>query len=466
MTEKKKFEIPHIFVILALLALVVAVITYMIPAGEYVRIEGADGRAIIDPNSFHLIEKTPTTFLQYLKSFPQGLVDSGWLFVLTFTIGGAFGVIKKAINISALIKMAASKFGRFDIFMIISLMIIIALIDSFIGMCELTIVYVPILLPLILALGYDSITCCGLVLGASVVGFASAMTNPFTTAVAQKICNLPLYSGISFRFGILIVMLIISTIYVIWYSQRVKKAPEKSFTYQDDKETKKIVLSDETENVKLTTRESIAGFITLAGFILTVFGVIKWGWDMPEMGGCFVGIAIFSGIISGMNGNEICNNLIEGFKEVLVGALVIGVARAITVIMSNANITDTIVYYLSSIIQSVPASITSIGMLIFQTIFNFFVPSGSGQATIVMPLMSPLAELCGITQQTAVLAFQFGDGLSNVVYPVSGYMMATLAVGHVPYNKWLKFILPLFAILTIVSAIILVVAQSIQLGPF
>ena len=216
----------------------------------------------------------------------------------------------------------------------------------------------------------------------------------------------------------------------------------------------------------MTFRQKIAGVVSLCMFIIMVVGVFKWGWDMPEIGGIFMGMAILSGLISGMKGNEICESFLEGSNQVLIGALIVGLSRGVSVVMNDAMITDTIIHGLATVLQNLPAGITAIGMLIVQTIMNFLIPSGSGQTVVTMPIMAPLADLVGVTRQTAVLALQYGDGFSNIFYPVSGYFMATLALGHVPYEKWLKKMLPLFGIWTGIAAVFMIIAQIIQWGPF
>lgn len=216
----------------------------------------------------------------------------------------------------------------------------------------------------------------------------------------------------------------------------------------------------------MTGRQKLAGIAALVMFVIMVYGVFQWGWDTPEIGGIFMGMAMVSGLISGMNPNEICSTFLNGCQQVLLGALIVGLSRGVSVVMSSAQITDTIIHNLATVLQNLPASVTSVGMLIVQTIMNFLIPSGSGQTVVTMPIMAPLSDLVGVTRQTAVLALQYGDGFSNIFYPVSGYFMATLALGHVPYGKWMKKMAPLFVIWTALAAVFMVIAQLIKWGPF
>lgn len=464
---KKKLSIPHIFIILYGIILVVAILSYILPAGQYDRVlDPASGREIINPNSYHVIASNPTTLMDLFEAFPKGFIDAGWVVVLTFCVCGGFYVVNKSGAIGGVIQWLVKKMKDKGIFIIPILMIVFAFIDCFIGMCELCMVYVPIILPLMLALGFDSMTACATALCGSAIGFTSALANPFTTIVGQKIAGLPLLSGWQFRLISMIVVGIAGIAFVMRYARKVQLDPKSSIMYESDLILRKEIEEQASGEYVLTFRQKIAGVVSLCMFVIMVVGVFKWGWDMPEIGGIFMGMAILSGLISGMKGNEICESFLEGSHQVLIGALIVGLSRGVSVVMNDAMITDTIIHGLATVLQNLPAGITAIGMLIVQTIMNFLIPSGSGQTVVTMPIMAPLADLVGVTRQTAVLALQYGDGFSNIFYPVSGYFMATLALGHVPYEKWLKKMLPLFGIWTGIAAVFMIIAQIIQWGPF
>lgn len=466
---KKKFvfKMPHIFIILYAIILVVAALSYIIPAGEYTRVPDAiTGREIIDPNSFHTIASNPSTLMDLFEAFPKGFVDAGWVVVLTFCVCGGFFVVNKSGAIGGVIQWLVKKMKSRGILIIPILMIVFACIDCFIGMCELCMVYVPIILPLMLALGFDSLTACATALCGSAIGFTSALANPFTTIIGQKVAGLPLLSGWQFRLISMIVVGAIGIAFVMRYAHKVQMNPQSSIVYESDLALREELNSQGSSEYKLTFRQKLAGIVSLCMFIIMIVGVFSWGWDMPEIGGIFMGMGILSGLISGMKFNEICDTFLEGCSQVLLGALIVGLSRGVSVIMNDAMITDTIIHALALALQNLPSGITAIGMLIVQTILNFLIPSGSGQAVVTMPIMAPLADLVGVTRQTAVLALQYGDGFSNIFYPVSGYFMATLALGHVPYEKWMKKMLPLFGLWTATAAVFMIIAQAIQWGPF
>ncbi|MCT4621054.1 MAG: AbgT family transporter [Marinisporobacter sp.] len=463
---KKRFKLPHTFILLMIVGAVIAVLTHIIPAGEFVRVQGPNGRMMIDPESFHIINSNPTSFFKYFVSIPKGFVASGWIVVLTFCVGGGFSIVRKTGVIEVGVNNIAHRFSSKGIIIVPILMFVFAMIDTFIGMPELCMVYVPIILPLALALGYDSITACAIALAGSAAGFTAALTNPFTVAIAQKIAGLPLYSGTQYRIVFLFFTTTIGAIYVSRYAKKVKNNPQLSAMYEDDIKNRELLCKDTEFKTTLTTRQTLGGVSAVILFFVLIGGVFKLGWDMPEIGAMFIIIGMVSGLVSGLTGDEICESFVDGCRDVLVGALIIGVARSINVIMEEAQIIDTVINSLGSMVKQLPTVATPLGMLSVQTFFNFLIPSGSAKTLITMPIMAPLSDIVGITRQTSILALQIGDGLSNILWPTSGYFMATLAVAKVPWTKWAKFYFPLFLIWTSVGAVFLVVAHLIKWGPF
>ncbi len=463
---KKKFEMPHIFIILISFIAIMSILTYIVPAGVYDRIPGPEGRMMIDPESYHVIERTPVSLLKFFTAIPQGFVEAGWVVVLTFCVGGGFLVVKKTGIIEIVVSNMAKKLAGGGLIIIPVLMAIFGIVDAFIGMPELCMVYVPIVLPLALALGFDSITAAAIALVGSAAGFTAALTNPFTVGIGQKIAGLPLYSGAGYRIITLIVMYSIGMFYVLRYAKKVQKNPELSAVYEEDLIQRERLKDTTKELQTATTRQKLAGLSAILLFALMIYGVFVFKWDMPEIGAIFIAMGVVSGIIAGLSGNEICEAFLQGCQDVLAGALIVGIARGVTVVMNQGQIMDTIIFGLAKMVKGMPPSITSIGMLIVQTLFNFLVPSGSGQTLITMPIMTPLADIVGVTRQTAVLALQFGDGFSNILYPTSGYFMASLALAGVKWPKWAKFILPLFLTWVVASGLFLVIAQAIKWGPF
>jgi uncharacterized ion transporter superfamily protein YfcC len=450
------------------LIFVISVLTYIVPAGVFDReFDETTGRNLVVPGSYHRVARHPTSLIAFLASSVSGMVDAGYVVVLTFAVGGGFFVLEKAGIITSGIKGLSKKLKKKGIIIIPILMIVFALLDCFVGMPELCMVYVPILLPLMLAMGFDSITACATALIGSQIGFTLAIANPFTTIIGQKITGLPLMSGWGYRLIWMVVFLVTAVIYVMRYAAKIQKSPQISSVYDIDLDTRsQIGEADMDSDAKMTGRQKLAGLSAILLFVIMVYGVISWGWDMPEIGGMFLAIGICGGIIAGMPGNDLCKAFVEGCTRVLEGALLIGISRGIAVVMTNAQIIDTVINNLGNLLYGVPSTLAAAGMMVVQTITNFFITSGSGQTVATMPIMAPLADILGVTRQTAVMATQLGDGLTNILYPVSGYFIATLGLGRVPYEKWVRFFIPLLCIEWVFSIAMMVIAQLIHWGPF
>src|SRR5699024_3263327 len=357
-------------------------------------------------------------------------------------IGGMFAVREKTGIIELGISKLAHSFANRGVLIIPFLMIPMALLTAFTGAVELVLVYVPVVIPLMLKLGYDRITGTAIALISTIAGYSLALTAPATVGIAQQLVELKLYSGIGYRIIALAIVLTIGIVFLMKYALKVKKDPKQSLLYGDH-EVDAEFEQDITSIPKATTRQLIATFVILAGVILMIYGLINWGWYFKELAGLYAGIGILTGLIVGMKLDTIAIAFNEGFKNIILGAAVVGLARAVSVILNDGQIIDTIVNGLGVITQIVPHSITPTIMMAVQGLLNFVIPSSSGQAMISMTIMGGLADITGVSRQVSVLAFQIGDGFSHIFYPTSGYFMATLALSKIPYTKWLKFIIPL-----------------------
>lgn len=465
MKEKKRFQLPHVFVLLSSVALIISVMTYFLPAGSYERVvDELSGRTVVVADSFQFMKNSPVSVMQFLTAYSKAFVNSASIIFMTLVVGGAVGIINRLKILPALLSLIAVKMKHNKIWVIPLLMLFLGLLDSFLGACELCIVFLPIVLPLILDLGFDTITACAVVICGNCVGFVTGMGNPFNTIISQKICGLPLYSAFGYRALCFVIFYVITVLYVVRYAKQIQKNPSLSRTYEKDLELHNEIHVEQTE--QLSTRKKAAGFFAISCFLLNIAGVIKFGWDLPEMTGIFIVMAMGSGLIAGHTLSETSKLFMEGTRDILQGALVICFARTISVLLTEANVIDLLVYYLSKLAASFPAQIAVIGLFAAATITNFFIPSSSGQAAATMPLFSPLGDVLGITQQTSVLASQFGDGWSNTIFPTNASYMATLAVGGVNWTDWIAFQMPLFCIWTGVSCVMLFIAQCINLGPF
>lgn len=458
--SKKKFKMPHIYVILFVFGVIATIATYIVPSGEFKRIKGPEGREMVDADSFHYITSAPVGIVDFISIIPRGLIEAGEIVFFTLIIGGMFMVLRRTGIIEIAVDNLARRFIYKSIFIIPVLTTVFAIVATLIGTAELSLVYIPVIIPLIIALGYDSITATAIALCGTVVGFTVGVLNPINTGLAQKLSGIPVFSGIGLRIILFIVVLAVTIIFIMRYAKKVQKQPTLSSVYEDDSE-KRELYQHITEHVPTTatTRQKWGIAVIFAFFIILVYGVTTQGWFMVEMAGLFIFMGVIVGIVSGLSMQTICEAFNDGFKDVLMGAIIVGLARSIAVVLEDGKIMDTIVHGLGSIIDGTTPTIAVIGMYAVQMLINFIISSGSGQALVTMPIMAPLADMLGITRQTAVLAFQLGDGFTHIFYPTSGYFMAALAIGGVSYTKWIRFFFPLFIIWVVISIITLIIAQ-------
>lgn len=467
----KRFRFPHIYVILFTLITLAAAATYLVPAGVYDLVPGPQGREVVDPDSFHFVDPTPVTAVQYMTAIPRGLVAAAEVVAFTFIIGGAFAVLRATGIIELGVGRLARRFSRRGLLTIPLLMVVFATVATFIGTQELSLVYIPVILPLMLALRFDSVTAAAVALCATTAGFSAALTSPVTVGLGQEIAGLPLYSGMALRAVLLVVMTLIAVLYVMRYAAKVRKDPEASLVHAEDRARRETAATDaggedDGEDVRATGRQKAAAWVLLGFAALLLYGVLAQGWFMMEMAGLFIAMGVVVGLVAGLDVTRICDAFTEGLRSVLLGAVIVGIARGVAVMLQDGQILDTVVHGLAAATSGLPTLVAPVGMLAAQSLFNFLVPSGSGQAVITMPIMAPLSDILGVTRQTAVLAFQLGDGPSNIFYPTSGYFMAALALAGVPWTKWVRFVWPLLLMWLAVGAVALVIAQAIAWGPF
>lgn len=341
-------------------------------------------------------------------------------------------------------------------------MLVIGLQVAFTSMWELSIVIIPMIVPLVLALGYDVVTGAGIVMLAACAGFGAAFTNPLFTAIAHKIAELPIYSGMWYRMISFAVILPLCYLYLMRYAKKIKEDPSKILVATKD--TDFVALDNEPAEFTPALKRAGVAFIIVFGFL--IYGTVNLGFDFPEIAATFVALAMTVGLAYGSTPNEICEMFGEGMQDLFFAGMVMIFARAILYVMTEALIIDTIIQSLSQLVVGHSKSVTGVLLLFMQSIINFFIPSGSGQAAITIPIIVPLADMASVTRQVGCLASQFGDGFSNFIFPTNGSLIAVLLAAGIPYKKWFKFFAPLFGLIMITSSILVVIAVQINLGPF
>lgn len=461
--KKKKFAVPHVYILLFALIAICSILTYIIPAGSYDMMM-VDKREVVDASTFHNVAQTPVSLMQFLTAVPRGMQESAQIIFFIFIVGGTMAVIQETKSIEAGMGRLIKAMKNASILIIPIVMLFFSICGSVFGMAEETIPFIPIFVSLCLAMGFDSITGVAIVFCGAGAGFAGAFMNPFTLQVAQGIAELPLLSGMAFRLVMYVCFVALAIFFVMRYALKVKKNPQLSSMHAFDQTRDDTVDLDELPT--FGGKEKAILIVFVLAIILLVFGVVKWGWYMNEIAALFLGMSFIVAVIARMGFNNYANVLGKGMADIASGALVVGFARGILVVMNDGQILHTILHAAAEGLSKLPSMISAVGMYIFQCLLNFIVPSGSGQAAVSMPIMAPLGDLVGVTRQTAAIAFQLGDGISNIFTPTSGYFMAGLAIAKVPWSKWAKWILPLIGLEYLLGAIFVVVAQAMHLGPF
>ena len=466
--KKKKFTVPHVYILLLLMILIFSLLSYIVPAGTYDMMTIVDNpetgheREVVNPDSFSYVESTPVTLLQFLTAVPRGLQETAQIIFFIFIVGGAMAVVNETKAIEAgmgrLIKNLKSK----SWIIIPVAMFFFSICGSVFGMAEETLPFIPIFVGLMIAAGYDSITGTAVVFCGAGAGFAGAFINPFTIQVAQGIAQVEILSGMGFRIVMYICMLILTVAFVLRYASKVKKDPTLSLMHEDDIKREDVV--DLEALPEFDGRRKAILIVFVIAIIFLVYAVVTWGWYMDEIAALFFVMSWIVALIDKNLGfNSYAETLGKGMADVAGGALVVGFARGILVVMTDGNILHTILHSCAGFLEKLPSMVSAVGMYIFQCLLNFIVPSGSGQAAVSMPIMAPLSDLVGVTRQTACIAFQLGDGISNIFTPTSGYFMAGLALAKIPWAKWAKWILPLIGLQYLLGAVFVVVAQVVGL---
>ena len=445
-----RIKAPNTVLIISSLIVIVAALTWIIPGGEYEKTT-VDGRESIVPGSFEYVESNPQGVGDILTAPIEGFVDASLIIGFVLLVGGAFGVLQKTEAVDSLIKAIARAHSRsraIRILLIPLLMTIFSFMGGVFGFSEEVIPFILIFVPLALMIGYDTITGIAIPFVGAGAGFAGAFLNPFTIGIAQGIAGLPPFSGVVYRVITWVITTSIVIIYVMIYAARIRKNPQKSISYHKDQEKKKNLRIADLENFSGMSRRHVwVLIIFLASIVSLIFGVLMFHWYIAEISALFVLTGVLVGIIGKLSADEITDAFMNGAKQLVVTAIIIGLARGILMIAKDGLIIDTLLNYAAGLISHLHPIMSAQAMFVTQTFINFFVPSGSGQAALTMPVMAPLSDLVGVSRQTAVLAFQFGDGFSNMIIPTSAVTMGILTLADIPWEKWARWLLPLELIL-------------------
>lgn len=459
---KRSWNLDSLVLIFSFIV-VAQLLSYVIPHGEFDRVPYPDdsGRTMVVGGSYESLQGEDAISIapwHFLTAIPEGMEAAQAIIFLIFLVGGVIAVLRKSGAIDAALHGAVARLGKSPWILISGCLFIFSLGAYTIGMGEEYVPLVPIIVTMSLAMRMDAVVAMGMVWVPYGIGWAAAGTNPFGVIIAQTIAGVPIMSGSGARFVMMLAFIAVAFHHIYRYAMRVQRDPAASYVAHIDYSTG----FEPPDDIKMTGRRMAILAVFVLGVVGFVFGAKQYGWYIYELNAVFLGIGLLTALIAGMSASETSQTFLKGAAEMTTAALIVGFARTIEVVLTDGQIIDSIVYGIASVLEGMPAEVSAIGMLAVQTICNFFIPSGSGQAFVTMPIMSPLATLTDVPQQTAVLAYQFGDGFTNMIVPTSALVMGALALGRVPYTAWVRFVGPLLLKLFALAIVFLVL--SIHIG--
>lgn len=425
-----KFRVPHTYVIIFALLVLCAVATWFVPGGQYV--QSPEGL------SYEVVPSVPQSW-QVFTAIYHGFVKQAGIIVFILVVGGAFWLLNATGAVSAGIGRFIARVGRRDKWVLVGITLLFSLAGAIFGMSEETIPFVGMVVPLMLSLGYDAFMGMLIVYVAANVGFSAAFLNPFTVGIAQGMADLPLFSGMGYRIFCWAFLTVLLVVFVLLYARRCKrlevdKVPGGKIDGRCPLDT------SSTSQTPLSRRQSWILIILGITVVLLVVGVTVWDWYLAEITGLFLVMGIVSGLIAGFDSGRIADELITGAKDILSAALVVGFASGIIVILQDGRVVDSILHAMQQGLDGQGPLASLSAMYGIQAVINFLIPSASAKAAVTIPIMAPFADMVGVSRQAMVLAFQFGDGFTNMLTPTSGVLMAALAMARIPYAKWVKWV--------------------------
>jgi len=452
-------RLPHTLVLIYAMVVLTVIATWIVPGGEYQRVE-KDGRLVPVDGTFKFTTREPQGLGALFISPLKGFVEAAAIIAFVFIMGGVFAVVEKTGAVNAGIQTLAAKFGTsgaLRTLLIPVTMVVFSLGGAVFGMCEETMPFILVFVPLALSLGYDTIVGVAIPFVGAASGFAGAFFNPFTVGIAQGIAGLPLYSGLGYRLVIWAVGTAIAVAVVMLYAARVRRNPKLSPTFDEDQERRREFALDAVpaDRVRMTVRHKAVLLLFLLGLVLLVVGILKYKWYIEEIAGLFLALGLIGGVIGRVKGDDIARAFVGGAKDMVNTALIIGCARALLVVAMDGKILDTTLFAMSRLIAGVHPVFSAQLMFASQSVINFFVHSGTAQAALTMPIMAPLGDLVGISRQTSVFAFQLAEYI-NPILPTSGVTMGVLGLAKLRWDKWAKWFLPLMILWVVFSLLALI----------
>lgn len=452
------FRVPHTLALLFGMIVLAWLLAWLLPPGQFETLINEHGREVVVPGTFSELpdaERPPPWAV--FTVIPRGLGAAQGIIFFVFLIGGALAVIRETGALDAALAGILRRFGGRPGLLIFMGMLAFAAGSSTIGMAEEYIPLVAILITLCVGMKMDTVTAVGIMIVGYGIGYGTAVINPFTVLVAQEVAGLEPVSGLGFRLAIFAPFLALGFWHVRRYAAKVSADPSASLVA----DVPEAQPPPPPETARLTTRNKLVLAATLAALALVVWGIGRHGWYLVELGAVFVGLALVVGLVAGLSIDRMAKTFTEGAAELTGTALLIGFARGIELMLSDGQVLHTIVNAMAAPLTLVGRELAAVGMLLVQSILNFFIPSGSGQAYVTMPLMAPVSDLVGVSRQVAVLAYQMGDGFMNMIVPTNAVLMGILGICGIPYGRWFRFIWPLSLQCFLAGSLCLVIAVMI-----
>jgi uncharacterized ion transporter superfamily protein YfcC len=451
----KKIKVPHTLVLLYSMVVLAWLLTMVLPAGEFQTEVNAHGHDVVIPGTYaHLPDAVSPSVWSLFTVIPRGLASAQGIIFFIFIIGGALAVLRATGALDSVLARVLNRFGGQPALLILMGMLAFAVGSSTIGMAEEYIPLVAILITLCVGMRMDTVAAVGIMVVGYGVGYGTAVMNPFTVLVAQEVAGLAPVSGAEFRLAMFLPFFAIGFWHVLRYARRVRADANASLVADvpEAQPPPPPAVGD------LTGRHMLILALTLATLVVVVWGIREHQWYFIELGGVFLALAIGVGLLARMSLDDMARHFIAGAGELVGTALLVGFARSIEIMLSDGQVLHTIVNSLAQPLQAVGGELSAVGMILIQSVLNFFIPSGSGQAYVTMPIMAPIADIVGVSRQVAVLAYQIGDGFMNMIVPTNAVLMGILGICGIPYERWFRFIWPLMLQLLLAACVTIVIA--------
>jgi uncharacterized ion transporter superfamily protein YfcC len=451
-------KMPHTLALLFAMMIVALLMTWTLPQGQFETALNEQGRAMVVPGTYTVAEDRvwlPPWVL--FTAVPRALADAQVIIFFLLIVGGTIAILRATGALDALLGAVLRGIGHSPVLLIGLGMGVFALGSGTLGVSTEYIPFAAMLVALCVAMRLDAMTAMGIMIGGYCIGYGVATLNPYTVLVAQGIADIPPASGIVFRLALFVPFVAIGVHHTWRYAQRVRLDPAQSLVADVDS-----VNHEAPESYPaFTPRHWIILVLLALALAGIVYGILGRGWYLVEVGAVWLGLGLTAGIIGRLGADGMAKQFASGAAALATVALLVGFARGIGVILEDGHVLHTIVHGISLPLQQVGPELSAVGMMLVQSVINLFVPSGSGQAFVTMPIMAPVGDIVGVSRQVAVLAFQFGDGFSNILIPTNVVLMAILGVVGIPYDRWFRFAWPLLVKLLAAGAVALVLAVRI-----